>query len=161
MRQIFIPVGILVLCSVFAAADKKDDFKKAASVNSPSCDLIPYDSLNTSCRDAYRNQRDWCTGDRERGCADLKKDDPKDRDTAKERRDNAAQCIENRKYVRSKFDDAVSHLKSESSDPDAEIQTLSKTLIEKIEQSIEDHKKALEETEKRRDRCDRVYNGRD
>src|SRR6266849_11142688 len=100
MRQILIAVGILVLCSVFAAADKKDDFKKAASVNSPSCDLIPYDSINTSCRDAYRNQRDWCTGDRERGCADLRKDDPKDRDTAKERRDNAAQCIENRKYVR-------------------------------------------------------------
>jgi len=160
MRQILIPLGILVLCSHFAAGDKKDSFKKAASVNGPSCDLIPYDSTNTSCREAYSKQRDWCTGERERGCADLKKDDPKDRDIAKERRDNAAQCFENRKYVRSKFEDALSQLKSES-DPDPEIQALAKTLIEKINQSIEGHRGPLEETDKRRDKCDRVYNGRD
>jgi hypothetical protein len=150
----------LFFCSYFAAADKKDDFKKAASVSGPSCDLIPYDSTNSSCRSAYAKQREWCTGDRERGCADLKKDEPKDREIAKERRDNAAQCFENRKYVRSKFEDAVSQLKSES-DPDPEIQALAKTLIEKINRTIDEHRGALEDTDKRREKCDRVYSGRD
>lgn len=32
MRQILIPVGIVVLFSLFAAADKKDSFKKAAAI---------------------------------------------------------------------------------------------------------------------------------
>jgi vacuolar-type H+-ATPase subunit I/STV1 len=161
MRRIVVPLGLLVLCSLFAVADKKDDFKKAASVNGPSCDLIPYSNMNSNCRDAYSKQREYCTGDRERGCDDLKKDDPQDREIAKERRDNAAQCIENRKYVRKKFDDAVDELKRESNDPDPEIQTLSKTLIEKINQSIEDHKQALDQTERRRDKCDKKYNGND
>jgi len=160
MRRLTLPLGMLLLLAVPALADKKDDFKKAASVNGASCDLIPYSSLNSSCRDAYSQQRDWCTGDRERGCADLKQSDEKDRDIAKERLENAKQCIDKRKYVMSKFEDASSQLSSES-DSDPEIRELAKTIKDKIDQSIEDHKKALQEVENRREKCDRVYNGRD
>jgi hypothetical protein len=160
MRRGTLAFAIVLLIAVSAFADKKDDFKKAASVNGPSCDLIPYSSLNSSCRDAYSQQRDWCTGDRERGCSDLKQNDPKDRETAKERRDNANQCIDKRKYVMSKFEDASSQLASES-DSDPEIRELAKTIREKIDRSIEDHKNALREVENRRAKCDRVYSGRD
>ncbi len=160
MQRVTLAFVIALVLSVSAFADKKDDFKKAASVNGPSCDLIPYSSLNSSCRDAYSQQRDWCTGDRERGCADLKQSDPKDRDIAKERMENARQCIDKRKYTMSKFEDASSQLDSER-DSDQEILDLAKTIKEKIDRSIEDHKQALQQVENRREKCDRVYSGRD
>src|SRR5713226_3415196 len=95
----------LIFCLRIALADtKKEKFEAAA--RSSGCDLIPYDDLNSSCRDHYSKQREWCTGDRERGCGDLNKDDPKDREIAKERRNNAIECLDRRKYVRKIYDDA-------------------------------------------------------
>lgn len=58
-----------------AWAASKSDFEQAA--RSDGCSLIPYSDLESSCRDHYAKQRQWCTGDREKGCGDLKKDDPK------------------------------------------------------------------------------------
>src|SRR5579859_864918 len=100
----------IAFCLRIALADTKKEKFEAAARNS-GCGLIPYDDLNSSCREHYGKQRDWCTGDRERGCGDLNKDDAKDRQIAKERRDNAIECLERRKYVRKIYDDAVDRLK--------------------------------------------------
>ena|ERR1700685_1579162 len=99
---------LLILASLCAVAlgDTKDDFKKASQANQ-GCDLIPYSTIQSSCRDNYSKQRDWCTGDKEQGCRGMNKSDPKDRETAKERRDNAIRCIEYRTYQVKIFQDAL------------------------------------------------------
>jgi hypothetical protein len=157
MNRIALTLGICFLTAISAFADKKDDFKKAASVNGPSCDLIPYDTLNYNCRQDYGKQRDWCTGDKELGCKGLNQENESDRNTAKERRDNAAECYKRRIDVRQRYKDALDKLNSEN-DPD--IQDYVKTLKDKINDSIQKHQDALDDTEKRRDTCDRVYNKR-
>jgi hypothetical protein len=153
-RVLLIVLGVMFCLRIALADTKKEKFEAAA--RGSGCDLIPYDDLNSSCREHYGKQREWCTGDKERGCGDLNKDDPKDRETAKERRDNARECFERRKYVRKIYDDAVGRLKDES---DSDIKPLAQDLINKINGGIDGHKQALEDTEKRRDKCDKVYNG--
>ncbi len=153
-RVLLVVLGFTFCLRIALADTKKEKFEAAA--RGSGCNLIPYDDLNSSCREHYGKQREWCTGDKERGCGDLNKDDPKDREIAKERRDNAKECLERRKYVRTIYDSAVGRLKDES-DPD--IKPLAQDLINKINDGISGHKKALEDTEIRRDKCDKVYNG--
>jgi hypothetical protein len=160
MHKLLVTLAAMVLLSVSAFADKKDAFKKAASVNGPSCDLIPYDDLNDGCREAYKEQTVWCTGEKELGCPGLKKDDPKDREIAKERRDNATQCIKDRNYTADKFASAVSRLESEN-ETDPEMRGYIDTLKGKIRTSIQNHANTIEQVENRQRKCDNIYNGRD
>jgi len=160
MHKVLVTLCVLVLCSTSALADKKDEFKKAAGVNGPSCDLIPYSNLNYDCTTAYGEQRGWCTGDKERGCDGLNKTDPKDHETAKERRDNAAECIKKRNYTIGKFIEAMKML-NDDNESDPEIRGYIETLKQKIQKSIDDHKNTIGQVENRQRKCDNVYNGRD
>jgi hypothetical protein len=153
-RFLLVVLGLMFCLRIAVADSKKEKFQEAA--RSSGCALIPYDDLNSSCREHYGKQREWCTGDKERGCGDLNKGEPKDREIAKERRDNAIECLDRRKYVRKIYDDAVDRLKGES-DPD--IKPLAEDIINKINDGVSGHKQALEDTDKRREKCDRVYNG--
>jgi hypothetical protein len=153
-RVLLFALGLMFCLRMALAQTKKEKFEEAA--RSSGCALIPYDDLNSSCRDHYSKQRDWCTGDRERGCGDLSKDDPKDRALAKDRRDNAIECLERRKYVRKIYEDAVDRLKGEG---DADIKPVAQEIINKIDAGADGHKQALEDTDKRREKCDKVYNG--
>ena len=155
-NRILIALGLTAcLAATMLAASKKETFQEAA--RSSGCNLIPYDDFRTSCRDNYAMQREWCTGDRERGCGDLKKDNPSDREQAKTRRDNAAQCLDHRRYVRKVYADAVDRLRSED---DPEIKSLAQDIIGRIEADRSGHEDAIRDTERRRDNCDAVYNGR-
>jgi hypothetical protein len=147
-----------VLSAIVLAGTKKDDFKDA--VRGDGCKMIPYSDLSSRCYDTYQKQRDWCTGDRELGCKDLNKDDPKDRETAKTRRDNAVECLEHRRYVLKTFADTVDRLKSESSDPDPEIKSLAEQIIKNIEATRQGHEDKIREADNRRETCDARYNGR-
>jgi len=151
---------VLGMYALPALADKKDEFKKAAAVNGPSCELIPYGDLYGNCRDAYREQTPWCTGEKELGCPGLKQADPRDREIAKERRDNAAECIKKRHYTIDKFIAALSRLESDN-DNDPEIRGYIDTIKEKIKASIQKHGDAIGEVENRQRKCDNVYNQRD
>jgi hypothetical protein len=152
---VLVVVGVvIVLCGNALADTKKEKFERAARSN--GCDLIPYDDFNSSCREHYGKQREWCTGDRERGCGDLNKDVPKDRETAKERRDNAKECLERRQYVRKIYSDARDRLRDES---DAEIKPLADEIIRKIEEGRSGHEDVMRDTENRAKKCDDVYNG--
>lgn len=148
-------LSIGFVLSGIAWAASKSDFEQAA--RSSGCNLIPYASEQGSCREHYAKQREWCSGDRERGCGDLKKEDPKDRETAKERRENAKECVEKRKYVRSIYANVVDRLKGES---EPEIKPLAQQIISKIEDGRGAHEDAIRDAERRRDKCDDVYNGR-
>lgn len=158
-RSVLLAIGLISCLSAIAFAwSKKEDFQEAA--RSSGCGLIPYSSENSSCRDNYAKQREWCTGDRELGCSDLKKDNPSDRELAKTRRDNAKECLEHRRYVRKIFDDAASRLRDEDDPSDAEIKALAQKIIDKIQEGRSGHEDAMRDTERRRDKCDDVYNGR-
>jgi hypothetical protein len=159
MRKLLFLFCVLAMCALPALADDKDDFKKAASVNGPSCDLIPYSTLRTNCRTASGEQNRWCTGDKELGCDKLNPADPKDRDTAKDRRDNAAECINKRNDTMGKFKDALSQLTNENTS-DPETRGYIDTLKTKIQKSIDDHTGTIGQVENRRRKCDDVYNGR-
>jgi hypothetical protein len=150
---------VLALCiSTFALVfGKKEDFQEA--VRSSGCGLIPYSLKRESCRENYTKQREWCTGDRERGCNDLKKEDPKDRQEAKERRDNAEQCGDYRKAVRQLFQDASDRLRDEDDPNDPDIKRLAQDIANKIDEGKAGHEAAMHDTENRRQKCDDVYHG--
>ncbi|MGH9747610.1 MAG: hypothetical protein ACRD59_16060 [Candidatus Acidiferrales bacterium] len=160
--EVVIAICLAACLSTIALAGSKVEEFRAAAAENEGCRLIPYQDLQSSCRENYGEQRNWCTGERERGCGDLKKDDLKDREIAKERRDNASQCLVHRKYVRKIYADAVDRLRSDqdSSDNDAEVRSLAKVIKGKIEATFENHDSTIRDTERRRDTCDNVYNGR-
>jgi hypothetical protein len=157
MRIGIATLGVAMVVPFMGAT--KDEFKKAAGANS-GCYLIPYSAIYDRCRDNYPKQTEWCTGAKEAGCRGMNKSDPKDRELAKERRDNAAKCIEYRNYQTGIFEDSVNELKKESSNPDQEIKAMAEIILNKTVASIEQHKDATKQVENRRDTCDEIYNNR-
>lgn len=138
-------IGFVIATGVTSQETKKD-FEKAAQ-ETIGCRLIPYGQLYDSCRAAYDRQGNWCTGDKERGCADLPKDQ---KDEARNRRDNAAECLKYRKEVRQVYSDTIDRLKGEKQD---DIRPLAEEIIKRIEATFPNHDGEIEKTERRRKTC--------
>jgi hypothetical protein len=141
-------IGFVVTTGVSVPQTKKD-FEKAAQ-ETIGCGLIPYTQLYDSCRGAYSRQRDWCTGEREKGCADLPKDQ---KDEARKRRDNADECLKMRKEVRKTYSDTIDQLKGEKQD---DIRPLAEEIIKRINATFPNHDVEIEKTERRRNTCNEL-----
>jgi hypothetical protein len=159
IRLIF-AVGVFatVLSVSTFASDTKEEFRDAA--RGTGCKLIPWEDLRAACYTLYGEQNEWCTRDKKLSCNDLDKDKPDDREIAKERRENASQCIAKRAEVKKAYDEALEHLEKESENPDPDVKQLASEIIEKIKAEQQGHATATEQTENRRRKCDDVYNGR-
>jgi hypothetical protein len=138
-------IGFVVITGM-ALPQSKKDFEKAAQ-ETIGCGLIPYERLHDSCRGAYSRQREWCTGEREKGCADLPKDQ---KDEARKRRDNADECLKYRKEVRQVYSEAIDRLKGEKQD---DIRPLAEEIIKRIEATFPNHDSEIEKTERRGRTC--------
>lgn len=147
-------VGACVASLAGLALAQKSDFDRA--VGGSGCKLIPdtsynnYSSLRSQCHSNYDKQSDWCTGEREKGCGDLKKEEPADREEAKKRKEIAEECLKHRRAVRKVFDEVVSKLDGER---EAEIKPLAEKISERIKATFDGHDRAISDTERRRDKC--------
>lgn len=138
------PIGFVVFTGL-AFAQTKRDFEKAAQET--GCDLIPYSSSSSQCHYSYGKQREWCTGERGRGCGELTKDQ---KDEVQKRRDNAVECVKYRKEVKKEFDDALDKLSREK---DEDLKSFVDEIIRRITAGQPGHAQAIEDTERRRDKC--------
>lgn len=136
-----------------------DDFKKASRES--GCKLIPYDDLSTNCYEDYQKQKEWCTGEKNLGCKDLDKNKEEDRSIAKERKDNASQCISWRLQVKKSYDLALDKLNyDQSHNENPEIRSLAVDIIQGIAKEEENHRNKEGEVENRRKTCEDVENNR-
>lgn len=145
---------------VHAGEPTLKDFQAAA--RGSGCDLIPYDDLQTNCHGAYGEVREWCKGDKEKGCGKLDPGKEEDRAIAKERKDNAIECLKKREYLKEKiYDVALEKLDRDESHSDVpEIRPLATEIIKKIKAGQEDHEQVMVNTKERRDKCQKVEDNR-
>ena len=139
-------IGFVIATGV-TSQETKRDFEKAAQ-ETIGCGLIPYSQQKGSCHETYRRQSDWCAGDKEKGCADLPK---YQKDEARNRRDNAAECFKYRKEVKQVYTDTIDKLKYEKQD---DIRPFAEEIIKRIEATFPGHDIEIENTERRRKKCD-------
>jgi hypothetical protein len=140
-------IGLVVLTGL-ALAQSKSDFERAARES--GCGLIPYESLTSKCRYAYRLKGEWCTGDRKSGCASLSKDQ---KDEARKRRDNAVECLKYQEEVRDTYKEALEKLDRETQD---DVKPFVDEIIKKIKEEQPGHFNDIEQTKNRRDNCNEL-----